>query len=163
MVYCIKITNGRPIAAAIVCHAAFRAVARNMDKRVAPEFNFSMEYRIKLAKATACFPMDISKHRDPLGDTYHFWSTMIAGMIIMVNRNHTLIRRKAYQAIFYFSANLMYIVRQSIFGHPLLFGIHGKVDRLGLKYGVKLGKWMTDNPTELIFYRSINFLKSEPD
>ncbi len=143
----LTITKGKPIAAAIICHAALRAVARNMDKRVAPAFNFPMDYRIKMAKATACFSMDLSKHHDPLGDTYHYWSTVLAGMIIVVNQKRSFFKRKAYQGIFYFSANLMYIVRQSIFRHTLLFGTHGKVDRLGLKHGIKLGHWINSMPS----------------
>ncbi len=138
----LQISEGNPIAASIICHSALRAVARNMDKRVGPSFDFPMDFRIRAAKAIACFPSGLSKHRDPLGDSYHYWSTVLAGMILILNRKRPLIARAAYRAMFYYSANLMYLVRQSLFGHQLLFGTHGKVDRLGLTHGLKLGRWM---------------------
>ena len=75
----MDITDGYPIAAALVAHSASRAIARNLDTRTDPRLEFSQEQMKEWAKSVATFPHIHRVNEDAVGDNYHFWAYFSMG------------------------------------------------------------------------------------
>lgn len=119
--------------AVLVAHAAARQVARGRDTRALPGFAPTLSERLALGASVAPFAHALSRGGDPLGDTYHYLANLAAGLLgaSRWSRSWTL-------PLFAAGPELMWLVRQQIFGAPLFFGNHARVDRLGLRHGVEL-------------------------
>jgi len=131
-----------PLAAAILAHSAFRLAGRNRDTRVHPDFNLDLDRRVSIANSVAHFYMDPLSRKDPLGDTYHYWAQYSAGMIAHFKRKDTPVKSKFFYLFFYNGANIIHLVHEKMLGNAILFGLHKKVDRLGLRMGVKIAEWI---------------------
>lgn len=135
----LGLCRGYELASAILVHIAFRMAARDKDKRVHPDFTLDVDYRINLANKVAFFQEDISPTKDSLGDMYHFWAQFIAGMLSQYENR--LIGTTLY-ASFYLGPNLMGLMHKRILGQKMFFGVHEKVDRMGLYTGREIGKFV---------------------
>lgn len=134
----LALTRGRLLAATVLLHAVTRQLARGRDGRACPGLYPTLEDRLQAGTAIAPFAPEISLGSDPLGDTYHYWAMVAAGV------HHVLARRDGWIApglmlgLFYLGPKLMRLVRQELFGRTLFFGDHLHVDRLGLWHGLSL-------------------------
>jgi hypothetical protein len=68
-----------PFDAMVICHAGTRQLARGRDVR-ALRRALPLSFRCEAGQAIAAFPEALSAGGDPLGDTYHYWANVIAGV-----------------------------------------------------------------------------------
>jgi hypothetical protein len=133
--------EGDPWRALLVCHLATRLLARGRDRRAlgrdAHLVPSILERRFALGAPIAPFPSSLSRGGDPLGDTYHYWANVIAG-VASVRASRRLCGR-SLAALFHAGPWLMVAVRERLFGSPLFYGAHAAIDRLGLAHGIALG------------------------
>jgi hypothetical protein len=118
-----------------ICHAVSRQLARGRDTRAlgAPP---PLAERVRIGRAIAAFPDVLARGGDALGDTYHYWANVIAG----VTATHLdAPRRLVVRATFHRGAFLMRTIRDGMFGGTLFAGDHEAIDRLGLAHGLALG------------------------
>lgn len=122
--------------ALLVCHLGTRQLARGRDTRaLGAAARFSVQQRCERGRAIAPFPDELSQGGDPLGDTYHYWANVIAGV---ASATLGASRGRALHALFYQGPRLMLWIRERTFGSPLFFGNHMQIDRLGLAHGRQL-------------------------
>ncbi len=128
--------TGDAYAALLVCHAAARQLARGRDHRaLGDDAPRTVDERCARGRALAAFPPAVSQGGDPLGDTYHYWANVIAGVTAVAlggARGHALER------LFRAGPTLMSAVRERTFGRRLFYGNHRHVDALGLAHGLAL-------------------------
>ncbi len=121
--------------ALLACHAATRQLARGRDAR-AFGTAMSLEERLHAGRAIAAFPASLSRGGDPLGDTYHYWANVVAGVVAA----HTdTLTSWAVTELFHAGPWLMRTVREGVFGGRLFAGDHAEIDRIGLAHGLALG------------------------
>ena len=146
----MQMTNNNPVAASFLAHGAYRAIARSCDSRLDKSFNFPL-YSSKedalavmdIAHATADFKKT-DPHRDPLGDTYHFWAELAACMVFTFLQDEKPIATRIYRKAFYLDPQLTTLVRGKFLQHTPQFGIHMEADRQGYNIGVGMGKMMKE-------------------
>lgn len=131
----LKLADNHPLAAAILCHSASRAIGRNRDQRVSSRFIFEDQRFHQWGEAVARF--DSQTQYDPPGDTYHFWATCSMGMALGKGLKSQLPAVIAYGTLFYFGADIMDHARKLVARNPLHYK-HREVDRLGLSVGFRL-------------------------
>lgn len=126
--------------ALMVCHLAVRHLARGRDGRAFGKHPPSLPDRCDVGLAIAPFPPLIAQGGDPLGDTYHYFANVIAGVLSLSARGLRTPSGAAIALLFYSGPVLMHLVRERTFGAKLFYGTHAKVDRLGLAHGVALAR-----------------------
>jgi hypothetical protein len=139
----LEVAADHPIGAAILLHAATRHLARGRDNRAFPELAFELDRRIQLGRRIAPFPAELAGAGDPLGDTYHYWANVTAGMCYACSRGESRVVRHMLRWLFHFGPDLMSLIRQGIFGSVLFAGNHKSIDRMGLRHGMHLGGLLT--------------------
>ncbi|MFK8001920.1 MAG: Mpo1-like protein [Polyangiales bacterium] len=135
----LRCAEGRPFEALLGLHTATRVLARGRDARLHPAFRMSLEERLHHGEAIAPFHPDDALGGDPLGDTYHFWANVTAGVYAACPTNPKASRAMVY-AMLYAGPWLMHGVRETLFGSTLFCGTHSRIDRLGLSLGWRLGR-----------------------
>lgn len=122
-------------AAAATLHGASRMIARARDLRALPELRLSLGQRLARGSAFAAFRDEDSLGGDPLGDTYHYWAMVVGGMWCGEVERVRSITSLATAAFLRNGADLMWLVRDRLFGSTLFFGRHKTIDRLGFSHG----------------------------
>ena len=122
--------------ALIVCHAATRQLARGRDVRAVGRA-MSVDERVHRGRSIAAFPASLSRGGDALGDTYHYWANVLAGVTAAQSDPLT---RRALVRLFRAGPWLMRTVREGLFGGTLFAGDHALVDHLGLDHGLALAR-----------------------
>jgi hypothetical protein len=122
--------------ALLVCHLGSRQLARGRDTRAlgsaAPT---GLRERLEIGAAIAAFPAELACGGDPLGDTYHYWANVIAGVLAPSRGAGTAL---AIERLFRAGPMLMSAVREGVFGSTLFYGNHARIDALGLDHGLAL-------------------------
>jgi hypothetical protein len=126
--------------ALMVCHLAVRQLARGRDARAFGRHTLSLADRCDAGRAVAPFPPWIAQGGDPLGDTYHYFANVIAGVLSSTGRSRRAPGGAAIALLFYSGPVLMHLVRERTFGARLFYGTHARVDRLGLAHGIALAR-----------------------
>lgn len=144
-VLALRFANGNPLAAAILAHSAFRMAGRDRDTRVHSEFSMDLDSRIVIANSVALFGAQENTVTDPVGDTYHFWAQYSAGMVSYFKGRDNPLQSGLFYLVFKNGSNLMQLVHEKILGKPVIFGFHKEVDRLGIRVGLKMAKWIALN------------------
>lgn len=120
--------------AVLALHTATRVLARGRDGRLSPSLALDLDERLRLGRAIAPFHPEDARGGDPLGDTYHYWANVAAGLFAGGGRP-TEARRHLVAGLFFAGPALMTTVRQGIFGSDLFYGNHARIDHLGLRHG----------------------------
>jgi len=121
--------------AAATLHAASRMVARGRDVRALPELEMKLCDRLSQGAAFAAFRDEDSLGGDPLGDTYHYWAMVVGGLWCGDIRRVPSLESMATAVFLRSGADLMWLVRDRLFGSTLFFGRHKAIDRLGFSHG----------------------------
>ncbi|MCA9609197.1 MAG: hypothetical protein KC619_26530 [Myxococcales bacterium] len=124
--------RGELFPAVLALHTATRVLARGRDSRLHPGFALGLDERLERGRAIAPFDPSDARGGDPLGDTYHFWANVAAGLY---SAHEGRLRGPAVAALFLAGPALMTGVRERLFDNYLFFGSHARVDRLGLATG----------------------------
>ncbi|HBQ15511.1 MAG TPA: hypothetical protein DEF51_31785 [Myxococcales bacterium] len=124
-----------PFEALAICHAGIRQLARGRDTR-ALGGPIGLGWRCATGRAIAAFPEAWSRGGDPLGDTYHYWANVIAGVCAATLGG---LRGRCIARLFHAGPVLMTAVRERTFRRRLFYGNHAAIDRLGLRHGLALG------------------------
>lgn len=125
-----------PWRALLACHLATRQLARGRDVRALGErAPVDLEERCRIGARITAFPVLISEGGDPLGDTYHYWANVIAGVTAA---HHGGWRGEGVRRLFHAGPYLMRLVREGVFRSRLFYGDHRHVDHLGLSHGLAL-------------------------
>jgi len=133
-------TGGGPLLPAVLSlHTVTRVLARGRDTRLHDRFALSLDERLERGRAILPFDPVDARGGDPLGDTYHFWANVAAGVFSAAG-GRSEVRRHAVGALLLAGPALMSRVREGLFGNRLFFGNHARVDRLGLSIGYTLGR-----------------------
>ncbi|HSD98464.1 MAG TPA: hypothetical protein VLB73_02060 [Patescibacteria group bacterium] len=136
-------TNNNPVAAALLAHSSYRAIARSCDTRLSPQLAFEVDSStqpitmMSVAQSTADF--SVNDQRDPLGNTYHWWSQFSAGMIFALLKKDNPIQVATYNTAFSAGPELTVLLRQKIRRRQLAAGDHKQVDRQGKRIGRAMG------------------------
>ncbi len=152
----LEMTNGSVFAAAVLLHATSRAIARGRDTRALSETSWRLEERIGLGRVFAAFQQADSQGGDPLGDTYHYWAMVVAGLWCADARHRQSVLAVATRTFLRNGADLMWLIRDRVFGSTLFFGRHKCIDRLGLTHGLALASTLPFALTDHIKVLSIN-------
>jgi len=131
----LDVCEASAFAAAATLHAASRMIARARDGRALPELRFSLAERLARGTAFAAFRDEDSRGGDPLGDTYHYWAMVVGGMWCGESKRARSLTSLATAAFLKNGADLMWLVRDRLFGSTLFFGRHKTIDRLGFTHG----------------------------
>ena len=131
----LDVCDESAFAAAATLHAVSRMIARGRDTRALPALNLSLGQRLTRGAAFAAFHEADSQGGDPLGDTYHYWAMVIGGMWCGDVRRVRSVSSHATATLLRNGADLMWLVRDRLFGSPLFFGRHKAIDRLGFDHG----------------------------
>lgn len=127
--------------ALLVCHLGIRQLARGRDTRVFGRMaSWSVEERCRRGRSVAAFEDGISNGGDPMGDTYHYWANVLAGV---ASATLGAGKGRAMYGLFHNGPRLMLWIRERTFRSTLFYGTHANVDRLGLKHGVELARRVT--------------------
>jgi hypothetical protein len=127
-----------PWTALLACHLATRQLARGRDTRaLGDDVPVAVEARCRIGACIAAFPAALSEGGDPLGDTYHYWANVIAGVTAA---SHGGWRGRGVERLFRAGPYLMRVVREGLFRSRLFYGDHRHVDHLGLTHGLALGR-----------------------
>lgn len=126
--------------ALLICHLAVRQLARGRDTRAFGGRTLSLARRCDAGLAIAPFPPSIAQGGDPLGDTYHYFANVIAGVAAYDLLASSRPAAAAVALLFYSGPVLMHLVRERAFGSRLFYGTHARVDRLGLAHGIALAR-----------------------
>lgn len=138
----LRQTDNNPVAAALLAHGSYR-VMRSCDTRLSPRLSFEIESdsqpitMMSIARSTADFA--VGDTRDPLGNTYHWWSQFSAGMIFTLLKRRAPIQVSVYNKAFYLGPNLTLGIRNRFLHMPLSAGDHKTVDRQGMRIGRAMG------------------------
>jgi hypothetical protein len=135
----LEITRGELANAVLALHTATRVLARGRDSRLHQRFALSLEERMCAGRAIAPFHASDARGGDPLGDTYHYWANVAAGLYGGEDREA---RRMLVAALMYAGPLLMSAVRGRLFGNVLFYGNHARIDRMGLAHGFCIGRMM---------------------
>lgn len=131
--------TGNVFSAVVLLHATFRLLARGRDWRAYPAMTpMSIAERLRVGASVAPFRPDESPDGDPLGDTYHYWAMVTAGMFRPLIASST--GRGLFGGLFWSAPWLMSGVRRGIFRRTLFYGNHAAIDRLGLSHGEQLSR-----------------------
>jgi hypothetical protein len=98
----------------------------------------SLSERLERSVVFAAFQPEDSRGGDPLGDTYHYWAMLVGGLWCGDPRRARAIDARAVWHLLSSGADLMWLVRDRVFGSTLFFGKHKAIDRLGLRHGAML-------------------------
>lgn len=147
----LNYSQGHPLAASILLHAAYRAVARSRDTRVDKSLKFPVKNEqdpsepsmLSLARATASFE-DGNDLDDPLGDTYHFWAEYAIGMAIEFESAEGNRMSPLYSPLFFYGPNLMSLVREKVLRKTQAAGNHLYEDRTGLRLGKEIARGLVN-------------------
>jgi hypothetical protein len=131
----LDVCDDSAFAASATLHAASRMIARGRDMRALPALRLDLRHRLTQGATFAAFCEVDSKGGDPLGDTYHYWAMVVGGMWCGDVRRVRSVASRATAALFRNGADLMWLVRDRLFGSPLFFGRHKAIDRLGFDHG----------------------------
>jgi hypothetical protein len=123
------------VEAILVLHATLRQLARGRDNRALPSCAMDLDTRLRVGAKIAPFPEHLSRGGDPLGDAYHYTANLAVGVAFRPHAPATWWP----VPLFACGPELMWIVRQELFGAYLFFGNHARIDRLGLAHGLALG------------------------
>jgi hypothetical protein len=134
------------LRALLACHLATRHLARGRDTRAFHGLRLSLEERCDVGLAIAPFPPTLACGGDPLGDTYHYFANVIAGVLAV----HDVVLGSTIARLFHAGPDLMHWIRERTFGRPLFFGNHAAVDRCGLAHGMTLAQRYRRRPTPAI-------------
>lgn len=127
----------------LLLHAALRQLARGRDGRALPSCTMSLATRLRIDAKIAPFAPSLSRGGDPLGDAYHYLANVAVGASVVVSRPETWWPAPLFAC----GPELMWLVRQTMFGSPLFFGNHARIDRLGLLHGLAVaGRAQTSSP-----------------
>lgn len=122
--------------ALLACHLATRQLARGRDTRaLGTDVPTSVEDRCEAGLAIAAFPPELAAGGDPLGDTYHYWANVCAGVLAA---SRAVGQAWAIERLFRAGPALMTLVRERTFGSKLFYGNHARVDALALDHGLGL-------------------------
>lgn len=122
--------------ALLICHLGTRQLARGRDTRALGDHAPTRRAeRLAMGRAIAAFPEETAGRGDPLGDTYHYWANVIAGVLAPSRGAGAAI---AIEQLFRAGPTLMSLVREGVFGSTLFYGNHANVDALGLDHGLAL-------------------------
>lgn len=138
----MQLTNNNPVAASLLAHSAYRAIARGKDTKISPELVFPHIRAATLARSTADFHTENSPARDPLGDTYHWWASFSAGLVFTLAREKQPIQSRLYTTAFYHEAALTTFVRKNLLHKTTIVNHHKDVDRQGLQAGITVGDFL---------------------
>lgn len=136
-------TRNNPVAAAILAHSAFRSVARSSDTRLDSRLAFSIDSltepitMMNIARSITDFT--INDRRDPLGNTYHWWSQFTANMIFSLQKREYPAQIYIYRKAFSLGPELTVGLRSRLLRMPLAAGDHKQVDRQGMRIGRVMG------------------------
>lgn len=142
----LSVADGHPIGAAVIAALAYRAIARLWDSRADPLMRFSAELEsendvdaVKVGLSTSLFHYYIDP-RDPLADTYHFWTNILIGMFTEFEGGARPVGSALCRTAFYFGPDLMHLVRIRMFGVKQIAGVHKYEDRMGMWIGVQIAR-----------------------
>lgn len=141
-------THNNPIAAALLAHSAYRSVARSSDTRLNPHLVFEVESNtqpitmMNIARSTADFSEN--DKRDPLGNTYHWWSQFTAGMTFALLKRDNPFQVLMYNKAFSLGPELTVALRSKLLHMPLAAGDHKAVDRQGMRLGRAMGNLLVN-------------------
>jgi hypothetical protein len=121
--------------AVLLAHLALRQMARGRDTRALGTLDLSLSERLHQGQRILPFAAEVSRGGDPLGDTYHYLATLAAGLAAGSAR-----QRSWMIPLFAAGPELMKGVRERLFGSTLFFGNHARIDRLGLRHGLRLAR-----------------------
>lgn len=138
----LQITDNNPVAASLLAHSAYRAVARGKETKISPDLAFSREKVLDIARSTADFHTVNSPSRDPLGDTYHWWASFCAGLGFTLSKEEFPIQSRLYTTAFYHEATLTTFVRKTVLRRTNISNHHKDVDRQGLQVGITVGNFL---------------------
>ncbi|HEX7042903.1 MAG TPA: hypothetical protein VF189_06645 [Patescibacteria group bacterium] len=138
----LNLTDNNPLAASILAHSAYRAIARVKDTRISPDLEFSLDEMMDISRSTADFYTNDSPSRDPLGDTYHWWASHTAGLGFTLSKENFPKTSRMLTWMFYNSAAITTFVRKTILHKTNLANHHKDVDRQGLQVGITLGEFL---------------------
>lgn len=125
-----------PWTALLACHLATRQLARGRDTRaLGDDVPTRVEERCAAGLAIAALPAELARGGDPLGDTYHYWANVCAGVLAS---SRGAGGAWAIEQLFRAGPTLMTLVRERTFGSRLFYGNHAQVDALGLDHGLAL-------------------------
>lgn len=136
----LEVCEASAFAAAATLHAASRMIARARDTRALPQLRLSLRERLVRGTAFAAFREEDSLGGDPLGDTYHYWAMVVGGMWCSELQRARSLASRATATFLRNGADLMWLVRDRIFGSTLFFGRHKEIDRLGFSHGRALAE-----------------------
>lgn len=123
--------------ALLICHLATRQLARGRDTRaLGPDAPLGIADRCRIGRSVRPFPDELSEGGDPLGDTYHYWANVIAGV---TSASAGGLTGALVERLFLAGPFLMRAVRAGVFGRRLFYGTHRRIDHLGLCHGLTLG------------------------
>lgn len=124
-----------PLGAALALHLATRVLSRNRDTRLG--LDLGLDERLELGRAIAPFDPSDSDGGDPLGDAYHYWANVAAGMHSAGPGER--LERALVSRLFEAGPHLMRTVRVGLFRRRLFYGDHARIDRAGLCHGQQAG------------------------
>jgi hypothetical protein len=134
----LDVCEDSAFAASTTLHAASRMIARARDTRALPKLRLTLRERLLRGAAFAAFRDDDSLGGDPLGDTYHYWAMVVGGMWCGDIQRVRSVTSIATAAVLRNGADLMWLIRDRVFGSTLFFGRHKAIDRLGFSHGCAL-------------------------
>ncbi len=127
------------VEAVLVLHAALRQLARGRDTRALPSCAMDLATRLRVGANIAPFAPEQSRGGDPLGDAYHYLANLAVGASVIPSKPETWWPAPLFAC----GPELMWLVRQRIFGSTLFFGNHARIDRLGLLHGLSVARSVT--------------------
>lgn len=112
---CALAVTSDPFSAVVLLHATLRLLARGRDFRAYPNTRpMSVSERLAVGACVAPFRPDESFGGDPLGDAYHYWAMLTAGMFRPRIASRTW--RATFGGLFWSAPWLMSAVRRE--GRP---------------------------------------------
>lgn len=128
---------GSSFESSLALHTVTRVLARGRDRRLHVAFALDLDERLRRGRAIAAFHPDDALGGDPLGDTYHYWANVAAGLYVASLPSYDP-GRALVATMFVAGPTLMSTVRGGLFGNTLFFGNHARIDRMGFRHGLAL-------------------------
>jgi hypothetical protein len=125
--------------AVVAAHAAVRLLARGRDRRAFPRYKGTLQERVLRGASIAPFAPTVSRGGDPLGDTYHYLANLAIGLTFLPSQPLNW----CAAGMFGIGPELMFTIRERLFGNRLFYGNHARIDRMGLAHGLVLARWGT--------------------
>jgi len=158
----LKLTHYHPIVASLLAHISLRAVARNADTSYSESLQFPVGdlegeciSMVGVAESLADFGGN-GVTVDPLGNSYHFWAQLNAGLIFTMEKNLKPFSSAFYRTLFYCAPEITTLIRKRIGGKLQQFGEHAIVDRQGHRVGCAVAhfvnNYLKDGQNDYCYY-----------